>query len=214
MPARSFWREERETGKDDMTRCTSSVVNNNINKNKSKNTTTTWLTVACIDRKSVSLHSTVLAGLYQIRILLSGPSFHLMGHSYNWAPDNVKQEVLTWRLTAVNLIFLCLKTVMYCLMWLGLQTWFKERGPSTIDSQICLKQIGFWEHLLLWKRAQQKAPNVPMRTTRARKAPTATPMMTAKRRDSEKTWRSCFIPSYEYQQTVMKQLWGLCLAAN
>lgn len=39
------------------------------------------------------------------------------------------------------------------------------------------------EHLLLCRRAQQKAPRVPMRTMSARKAPTATPMMTAKRRD-------------------------------
>jgi hypothetical protein len=41
-------------------------------------------------------------------------------------------------------------------------------------------------NLLLWKRAQQKAANVPMRTVRARKAPTATPIITANRRVSER----------------------------
>jgi hypothetical protein len=62
----------------------------------------------------------------------------------------------------------------------------KPRVSNTlaVPERICLKM-----HLLLWKRAQQKAPNVPMRTMRARNAPTATPMMTANRRDSEKTWR-------------------------
>lgn len=66
--------------------------------------------------------------------------------------------------------------------------WIVKQG-CLLNALAVPERIGFKIYLLLWKRAQQKAPNVPMRTMRARNAPTATPMMTANRRDSEKTWR-------------------------